>query len=168
MAADEYFRAFRRLQHTAKWLLPVLLSLDMCHNMLIVNRMWKARLRVGRIKFRSSRLQHLPQNLSTIRPVWHQRPTVQRHASQLQEWREEDESRTKARMTAVCSHLAVRCHTQHKDLWPAGLAAHLFPADPASLETTAGQGEVMHTIEDDFLPTWGLTSWYGTRSAGKQ
>ena len=56
MFSDETLRILQRLQYTAKVVVPVLLSLDMLHNMHLVHNMWKARLRVCLAIFPTARL----------------------------------------------------------------------------------------------------------------
>ena len=47
MGYEEHMRLLQRLQSAVKIVVPVLLSLDMVHNVYIVNNMWKARIRVS-------------------------------------------------------------------------------------------------------------------------
>lgn len=82
--------------------------------------------------------------------------------ARLQEWREQENAAITVQMSQICQHMVQKCHTNHKDLWPAILAPRASAAVPVVQHTNQGAqshiGQTNETAHDDFLFDLGMTS----------
>ncbi|KAK9805944.1 hypothetical protein WJX73_007332 [Symbiochloris irregularis] len=116
MISEETLRLLLKVQQAAKVVIPVLLSIDMVHNVYYVRNLWMTRLR---------------------------------------EWRAEEDVRTCVQISQICQHMVQKCHTNHKDLWPAILA----PAAAASVQLEQHAQDAEDKPDDgDFLFELGMVS----------